>query len=81
MLFRSRATGGTGLGLAIVKHVAINHNGRIRLWSRQGEGSTFTLDIPVHRSGDPAVTAKTSPADGATRAAQTGAPDRKDDPR
>lgn len=78
---RSRATGGTGLGLAIVKHVAINHNGRIRLWSRQGEGSTFTLEIPVHRSGDPAVTPKTPPADGAHRAPQTGAPDRKDDRR
>ena len=45
---RSRATGGTGLGLAIVKHVAANHNGTIRLWSRPGTGSTFTLSIPVY---------------------------------
>lgn len=45
---RSRETGGTGLGLAIVKHVAINHNGRIRLWSKPGTGSTFTLEIPAH---------------------------------
>ena len=45
---RSRATGGTGLGLAIVKHVAANHNGSIRLWSRPGTGSTFTLSIPVY---------------------------------
>lgn len=45
---RSRATGGTGLGLAIVKHVAANHNGGIRLWSRLGTGSTFTLSIPVY---------------------------------
>ncbi|MCB0925528.1 MAG: sensor histidine kinase [Mycobacterium sp.] len=45
---RSRATGGTGLGLAIVKHVAANHNGNIRLWSRPGTGSTFTLTIPVY---------------------------------
>ena len=44
---RSRATGGTGLGLAIVKHVAANHNGSIRLWSRPGTGSTFTLTIPA----------------------------------
>ena len=43
---RSRDTGGTGLGLAIVKHVAANHNGSIRLWSRPGTGSTFTLSIP-----------------------------------
>lgn len=45
---RSRTTGGTGLGLAIVKHVAANHNGTIRLWSRPGTGSTFTLSIPVY---------------------------------
>ncbi len=45
---RSRATGGTGLGLAIVKHVAANHGGEVRLWSRPGTGSTFTLRIPVH---------------------------------
>lgn len=46
---RSRATGGTGLGLAIVKHVAVNHNGSIRLWSKAGTGSTFTLSVPAYR--------------------------------
>lgn len=45
---RSRATGGTGLGLAIVKHVAANHNGTIRLWSKLGMGSTFTLELPAY---------------------------------
>lgn len=44
---RSRMTGGTGLGLAIVKHVAANHGGEVRLWSRPGTGSTFTLRIPA----------------------------------
>lgn len=43
---RSRATGGTGLGLAIVKHVAMNHRGEIRLFSKVGMGSTFTLRLP-----------------------------------
>ncbi|RJQ78052.1 sensor histidine kinase [Pseudonocardiaceae bacterium YIM PH 21723] len=43
---RSRATGGTGLGLAIVKHVAANHGGEVKLWSRPGTGSTFTMRIP-----------------------------------
>ncbi|HEX5267879.1 MAG TPA: ATP-binding protein [Acidimicrobiales bacterium] len=43
---RSRETGGTGLGLAIVRHVAINHDGRVTVESREGEGSTFTLIVP-----------------------------------
>jgi two-component system, OmpR family, sensor histidine kinase SenX3 len=56
---RSRHTGGTGLGLAIVRHVAQNHGGQVRVRSREGEGSTFTLAIPVsgglaeHTSGRP----------------------------
>jgi two-component system, OmpR family, sensor histidine kinase SenX3 len=49
---RSRATGGTGLGLAIVKHVAANHNGSIRLWSKPGTGSTFTMSIPAEENTD-----------------------------
>lgn len=44
---RSRATGGTGLGLAIVKHVAANHKGTVKLWSRLGTGSTFTIELPL----------------------------------
>jgi two-component system sensor histidine kinase SenX3 len=43
---RSRHTGGTGLGLAIVKHVCVNHGGACDLWSRLGEGSTFTMRLP-----------------------------------
>ncbi|HRW36526.1 MAG: PAS domain-containing protein [Acidimicrobiales bacterium] len=44
---RSRDTGGTGLGLAIVRHVAQNHEGEVRVSSREGEGSTFTLRLPL----------------------------------
>ena len=44
---RARATGGTGLGLSIVKHVAATHGGEIRVWSVEGEGSTFTLMLPT----------------------------------
>jgi two-component system sensor histidine kinase SenX3 len=46
---RSRLTGGTGLGLSIVRHVAVNHSGSVRVESREGEGSTFTLRLPARR--------------------------------
>ena len=44
---RSRERGGTGLGLAIVKHIVSRHQGRLTIESRQGEGSTFTVFLPV----------------------------------
>ena len=43
---RHRSTGGTGLGLSIVKHVAATHGGEVRVWSVEGQGSTFTLTLP-----------------------------------
>ncbi len=43
---RHRSTGGTGLGLSIVKHVAATHGGEVRVWSVEGQGSTFTLVLP-----------------------------------
>jgi len=44
---RSRLTGGTGLGLSIVKHIALNHGGDVKVWSKIGVGSTFTLQLPI----------------------------------
>jgi len=44
---RSRATGGTGLGLSIVRHVVINHEGSISVTSTEGQGSTFTIRLPL----------------------------------
>jgi two-component system sensor histidine kinase SenX3 len=52
---RSRSTGGTGLGLSIVKHVAGNHGGEVRVWSVEGEGSTFTLRLPAALPEPPAT--------------------------
>jgi two-component system, OmpR family, sensor histidine kinase SenX3 len=43
---RHRSTGGTGLGLSIVKHVAASHGGEVRVWSVEGQGSSFTLSLP-----------------------------------
>ena len=44
---RSRRTGGTGLGLSIVKHAVQRHGGEVKLWSRPGRGSTFTIRLPL----------------------------------
>ncbi len=50
---RSRETGGTGLGLSIVRHVASNHQGWVEVESREGEGSTFTLVLPLQPEARP----------------------------
>jgi two-component system phosphate regulon sensor histidine kinase PhoR len=44
---RSRKLGGTGLGLAIVKHIAQVHGGYVTVKSSPGQGSTFTIHLPV----------------------------------
>lgn len=49
---RSRALGGTGLGLSIVRQVAESHGGRVRVRSRLGEGSTFTVVLPIVEETD-----------------------------
>jgi two-component system phosphate regulon sensor histidine kinase PhoR len=45
---RSRELGGAGLGLSIVKSICSAHNGRVEVESREGLGSCFTVDLPLH---------------------------------
>jgi two-component system phosphate regulon sensor histidine kinase PhoR len=46
---RSRESGGTGLGLSIVKHVLSLHQGRLRVESTPGQGSTFSCVLDSTR--------------------------------
>lgn len=45
---RSRDTGGTGLGLSLTRNTILLHRGSIKLYSKEKEGSTFTVRIPLN---------------------------------
>lgn len=45
---RSRDTGGTGLGLSLTRNTILLHRGSIKLFSKEKEGSTFTVRIPLN---------------------------------
>ncbi len=45
---RSRESGGTGLGLAITKNVIQMHRGAIKVYSKESEGTTFNVRIPLN---------------------------------
>ena len=60
---RSRDTGGTGLGLAITKSVIQMHKGSIKLYSESGEGTTFTIRIPMKSDASVVTTRKEGDAE------------------
>ncbi len=45
---RSRETGGTGLGLSLTRNAVLLHRGSIKLYSKEKEGTTFTVRIPLN---------------------------------
>jgi signal transduction histidine kinase len=49
-LFYSTKENGTGLGLSITKRIIEMHNGEIRVNSREGKGTTFSVLIPIHHN-------------------------------
>lgn len=51
----SREIGGTGLGLAITKSVILLHRGEIKVSSNEGEGTLFTVRIPLNYIGKEAT--------------------------
>ena len=44
----SREIGGTGLGLAITRNAILMHRGAIKVYSKEGEGTTFTVRVPIN---------------------------------
>jgi signal transduction histidine kinase len=64
---------GTGLGLSIVEEILGKHGGRLDIESTEGEGSTFSIYLPISRAQE-ALEASFAEADSATDSANNVAP-------
>ncbi len=58
----SSTTGGTGLGLSIVYQIIRDHGGTINVRSREGQGTTITLEIPAEESEAEVGSQKSEPS-------------------
>ena len=47
----SREIGGSGLGLSIARNAVVMHRGAIKVFSQLGEGTTFSVRIPINYAG------------------------------
>ena len=48
--FTTKPDRGTGLGLSVARRIVLNHDGEIRVQSRAGEGTTFTIKLPLSKT-------------------------------
>jgi signal transduction histidine kinase len=51
----NRSISGTGLGLSLVAHIAEAHGGAVDVESSPGQGSTFSIKIPLSGNGVPSL--------------------------
>jgi two-component system sensor histidine kinase PilS (NtrC family) len=58
----SSTTGGTGLGLSIVYQIIRDHGGTINVRSREGQGTTITIELPIANSLEPKDSKQTTEA-------------------